>query len=58
MRKAAASAGYIDANDPSSSRLSLILEPEAAALFCCENVGQMKVADKEVIMIVDAGKAQ
>ncbi|KAJ3029929.1 hypothetical protein HDV00_009343 [Rhizophlyctis rosea] len=55
LRKAAATAGFVGADDVSSSRLSLILEPEAAALFCCEHGGGRRVEDKEVVMIVDAG---
>ena len=55
MRQAAIQAGLITPSDP-SDRLVLISEPEAAALYCEETMGdQVQLQDNDRIMICDAG---
>lgn len=54
MREAAIMAGMIDRNDP-SERLSLISEPEAAALYCQKTCDQFKLVHGQRFMICDAG---
>ncbi|KAI9265143.1 hypothetical protein BDA99DRAFT_571453 [Phascolomyces articulosus] len=55
MRQAAIQAGLILPYDP-ADRLILVLEPEAAALYCEETMAdQVQLDDKNRIMICDAG---
>ncbi|KAI9265076.1 hypothetical protein BDA99DRAFT_551405 [Phascolomyces articulosus] len=55
MRQAAIQAGLISPYDP-ADRLILVLEPEAAALYCEETMAdQVQLDDKNRIMICDAG---
>ncbi|RKO92639.1 hypothetical protein BDK51DRAFT_42775 [Blyttiomyces helicus] len=53
VRRAAVQAGIIP--DISSPRLTLILEPEAAAVYCCKSLPTARPKDGEVLMVVDAG---
>ncbi|KAJ3366267.1 hypothetical protein GGF32_006716 [Allomyces javanicus] len=53
MRKAASYAGIVD--EPNSTRLSIILEPEAAALFVSSKVSEGRLKHDDVFMILDAG---
>ncbi|KAI8081766.1 uncharacterized protein BX664DRAFT_341244 [Halteromyces radiatus] len=54
MREAAIMAGMIDRNDP-LERLSLISEPEAAALYCQKTCDQFNLVHGQRFMICDAG---
>ncbi|KAI9271864.1 hypothetical protein BDA99DRAFT_477977 [Phascolomyces articulosus] len=55
MRQASIQAGLITPSDP-SDRLTLISEPEAAALYCEETMAeQVQLQDNDRIMICDAG---
>ncbi|KAI9271914.1 hypothetical protein BDA99DRAFT_534383 [Phascolomyces articulosus] len=55
MRQAAIQAGLITPFDP-SERLTLISEPEAAAIYCEEAmVNQVKLRDNDRVMVCDAG---
>ncbi|KAK3842611.1 MAG: hypothetical protein J3R72DRAFT_442725 [Linnemannia gamsii] len=54
MRQAAIGAGLIQEGDP-PNRLSLISEPEAAAMYCERKVDHFQLKDKDRFMICDAG---
>ncbi|CAO3589013.1 unnamed protein product [Absidia cylindrospora] len=54
MREASIMAGLIDRHDP-SERLTLISEPEAAALYCQKTCDQFKLVHGQRFMICDAG---
>ncbi|KAI9250132.1 hypothetical protein BDA99DRAFT_564104 [Phascolomyces articulosus] len=55
MRLAAIQAGLIMPSDP-SDRLTLISEPEAAAIYCEETMAdQVKLKDNDRFMVCDAG---
>jgi len=54
MRRAAQKAGLIGSSDEESDRLFLVLEPEAAAIFCQE-VDKKALNPGTKIMIVDCG---
>ncbi|ORZ10128.1 hypothetical protein BCR42DRAFT_494628 [Absidia repens] len=54
MREASIMAGLIDRQDP-SERLTLISEPEAAALYCQKTCDQFKLVHGQRFMICDAG---
>lgn len=54
MREAAIRAGIILRTDP-AERLSLISEPEAAALYCEKKSEQFNLAHGQRFMICDAG---
>ncbi|KAI9247704.1 hypothetical protein BDA99DRAFT_591836 [Phascolomyces articulosus] len=55
MRQAAIQAGLIMPSDP-PDRLTLISEPEAAAIYCEEIMGdQVKLKDNDRFMVCDAG---
>ncbi|KAJ3295465.1 hypothetical protein HK104_002653 [Borealophlyctis nickersoniae] len=55
LRMAAARAGFIPTADPTSNRLLVILEPEAAALYCCKNAPEAQLKNDDIFMVVDAG---
>ncbi|TPX64540.1 hypothetical protein SpCBS45565_g05827 [Spizellomyces sp. 'palustris'] len=55
LRKAAAMAGLISSAEVVSPRLALVLEPEAAAMYCCKKVPEAQLRSNETMMIVDAG---
>ncbi|KAF9114567.1 hypothetical protein BGX30_006540, partial [Mortierella sp. GBA39] len=54
MRQAAIGAGLIQEGDP-PNRLTLISEPEAAAMYCERKVDHFQLKDKDRFMICDAG---
>ncbi|GAA5809514.1 hypothetical protein MFLAVUS_002923 [Mucor flavus] len=54
MRNAAIEAGIIRLNDH-PERLTLISEPEAAALYCQQHCDEFDLSDKEQFLICDAG---
>ncbi|KAI8066488.1 hypothetical protein BC940DRAFT_302289 [Gongronella butleri] len=54
MREASLLAGIIQRNDP-VDRLTLISEPEAAALYCQKTCDQFKMSTGQRFMICDAG---
>ncbi|KAJ3028403.1 hypothetical protein HDV00_010396 [Rhizophlyctis rosea] len=53
LRQAAARAGYIPMADLMSSRLMIVTEPEAAALYVCKNGADIQHG--ETLMVIDAG---
>ncbi|ORX62896.1 actin-like ATPase domain-containing protein [Hesseltinella vesiculosa] len=54
MREASIQAGLVERNDP-IERLTLISEPEAAALYCQKTCDQFKMTAGQRFMICDAG---
>ncbi|CAO3594608.1 unnamed protein product [Absidia cylindrospora] len=54
MRQAAVKAGIIELTDP-LSRLTLISEPEAAALYCERKCDMSNLKHRDKFMIIDAG---
>ncbi|MCF2145843.1 HSP70 family protein [Desmonostoc muscorum LEGE 12446] len=54
MRRAAQKAGLIGSSDDEAERLFLVLEPEAAAIYCQE-VDKNSLTPGTTMMIVDAG---
>lgn len=58
MRQAAIEAGMIDAGAADASRLNLVLEPEAAAIYCQQQTkksAQFQIQPGRSFMVVDAG---
>lgn len=56
MRRAAKKAGLIGDSDTESERLLLVLEPEAAAIYCLENeIEKSHLTPGSRLMVVDSG---
>ncbi|RUS14379.1 hypothetical protein BC937DRAFT_93917 [Endogone sp. FLAS-F59071] len=56
MREAAVVAGLVSPEDINNKdRLNIVLEPEAAAMYCCQQSEQYLLQPGETFMIVDAG---
>ncbi|KAG0014631.1 hypothetical protein BGZ81_000354 [Podila clonocystis] len=55
MRRAAIDAGLIEEGDP-ANRLILILEPDAAAMYCLQMVDRFPLVHGDRFMICDAGR--
>ncbi|KAI8817205.1 uncharacterized protein EV422DRAFT_509232 [Fimicolochytrium jonesii] len=55
MRRAAARAGLISPGEVNMPRLSVVLEPEAAAIYCFKKVKEAPMRPGETAIVVDAG---
>ncbi|TPX55170.1 hypothetical protein PhCBS80983_g05543 [Powellomyces hirtus] len=55
MRQVAVKAGLISPAEINMPRLTLVLEPEAAAIFCCKRFSEAQLRSGDTFMVVDAG---
>ncbi|KAJ3167911.1 hypothetical protein HDU88_001858 [Geranomyces variabilis] len=55
MRHCAVQAGLISATEINMPRLTLVLEPEAAAIYCCKRKTEAQMRSGDTFMVVDAG---
>ncbi|KAJ3017189.1 hypothetical protein HKX48_003670 [Thoreauomyces humboldtii] len=58
LREAAAHAGLVESSEINKPRLGLVLEPEAAAVYCSKNLrndAETAMSNGDTFMIVDAG---
>ncbi|KAJ3161802.1 hypothetical protein HDU86_006573 [Geranomyces michiganensis] len=55
MRQCAVQAGLISSTEINMPRLTLVLEPEAAAVYCCKRATEAHMRSGDTFMVVDAG---
>ncbi|KAJ3184246.1 hypothetical protein HDU87_005093 [Geranomyces variabilis] len=55
MRQCAVQAGLISSTEINMPRLTLVLEPEAAAVYCCKRMTEAQMRSGDTFMVVDAG---